>query len=215
MSDTIYTVVSGDTATKITKKFNISLDVFKKLNPTIKDVNKLSIGQKVKVAEEVVEEKIEIFNENNYYFVKSGDTINQIIELFETTTSEIKRLNHDITDINKIYAGQILKIAEHTNYDLVVYEDEYTPIGEMDRAIKMADGSFKFDLKSFSDDDLSGKFYEVHTLKNAQKTLLQSGYLDKLAQTQVLKILAETPILLTLQIHDDWIVTEDVENESF
>jgi len=31
MSDTIYTVVSGDTATKITKKFNISLDVFKKL----------------------------------------------------------------------------------------------------------------------------------------------------------------------------------------
>jgi len=31
--------VSGDTTTKITKKFNISLDVFKKLNPTIKDVN--------------------------------------------------------------------------------------------------------------------------------------------------------------------------------
>lgn len=51
MSDTIYTVVSGDTATKITKKFNISLDIFKKLNPTIKDVNKLSIGQKVKVGE--------------------------------------------------------------------------------------------------------------------------------------------------------------------
>jgi len=51
MSDTIYTVVSGDTATKITKKFNISLDVFKKLNPAIKDVNKLSIDQKVKVGE--------------------------------------------------------------------------------------------------------------------------------------------------------------------
>ncbi len=214
MSDTIYTVVSGDTVTKITKKFNISLDIFKKLNSTIKDVNKLSIGQKVKVGEEVVE-KLEVFNENNYYFVKSGDTINQIIELFETTTSEIKRLNPDIMDINKIYAGQILKIAEHTDYDLVAYEDEYTPIGEMDRAIKMADGSFKFDLKSFSDDDLSGKFYEVHTLKNAQKTLLQSGYLDKLAQTSTLKVLTDTPILLTLQIHDDWIVTEDVENESF
>ncbi len=207
--------MSGDTTTKITKKFNISLDVFKKLNPTIKDVNKISIGQKVKVGEEVVVEKIEVFNENNYYFVKSGDTINQIIELFETTTSEIKRLNPDITDINKIYTGQILKIAEHTDYVSWIYEDEYTPIGEMDRAIKMADGSFKFDLKSFSDDDLSGKFYEVHTLKNAQKTLLQSGHLDKLAQTQSLKVLADTPILLTLQIHDDWIVTEDVENESF
>jgi len=215
MSDTIYTVVKGDTATKITKKFNISLDVFKKLNPTIKDVNKLSIGQKVKVGEEVVEGKVEIFNENNYYFVKSGDTLNQIIELFEISTSEIQRLNPDITDINKIYAGQILKIAEHTDYDLVVYEDEYTPIGEMDRAIKMPDGSFKFNLKSFSDDDLSGKFYEVHILKNAQKTLLQSGYLDKLAQTSALKTSADTPILLTLQIHDDWIVTEDVEIESF
>jgi LysM repeat protein len=214
MSDTIYTVIKGDTVTKITKKFNISLDVFKKLNPTIKDVNKLSIGQKVKVGEEVVEE-LEVFNENNYYFVKSGDTINKIIELFETTTSEIQRLNPDITDINKIYSGQILKIAEHTDYDLVVYEDEYTPIGEMDRAIKMADGSFKFDLKSFSDDNLSGKFYEVHTLQNGQKTLLQSGYLDKLAQTSTLKVLANTPILLTLQINDDWIVTEDIEVESF
>jgi LysM repeat protein len=214
MSDMIYTVVSGDTATKITKKFNISLDVFKKLNPTIKDVNKISIGQKVKVGEEVIEE-LEVFNENNYYFVKSGDTINQIVELFETTTNEIKRLNPDITDINKIYAGQILKIAEHTDYDLVVYEDEYTPIGEMDRAIKIADGSFKFDLKSFSDDDLSGKFYEVHTLQNGQKTLLQSGYLDEFCQTSALKTSADTPILLTLQIHDDWIVTEDVENESF
>jgi LysM repeat protein len=214
MSDTIYTVIKGDTVTKITKKFNISLDVFKKLNPTIKDVNKLSIGQKVKVGEEIIE-KLEVFNENNYYFVKSGDTINQIIELFETTTSEIQRLNPDITDINKIYAGQILKIAEHTDYDLVVYEDEYTPIGEMDRAIKMADGSFKFDLKDFINDDLSGKFYEVHILKNGQKTLLQSGHLDKIAQTSALKTSADTPILLTLQIHDDWVVTEDVENESF
>jgi len=214
MSDTIYTVVSGDTATKITKKFNISLDVFKKLNPTIKDVNKISIGQKVKVGEDIVEE-LEVFNENNYYFVKSGDTLNQIIELFEITTSELKRLNPDIMDINKIYAGQILKIREYTDYDLVVYEDKYTPIGEMDRAVKMADGSFKFDLKSFSDDDLSGKFYEVHTLKNAQKTLLQSGYLDKLAQTQTLKVLADTPILLTLQIHDDWVIEENTSIESF
>jgi len=214
MSDSIYTVVSGDTVTKITKKFNISLDVFKKLNPTIKDVNKLSIGQKVKVGEEIIEE-FEVFNENNYYFVRSGDTINQIVEPFEITTSEIKRLNPDITDINKIYAGQILKIAESNDYVSWIYEDEYTPIGEMDFAVKMADGSFKFDLKSFSDDDLCGKFYEVHTLQNAQKTLLQSGYLDKLAQTSALKTSTDTPILLTLQIHDGWIVTEDVENESF
>jgi len=102
-----------------------------------------------------------------------------------------------------------------SDYDLVVYEDEYTPIIEMDRAIKMPDGSFKFDLKSFSDDDLSGKFYEVHTLKNAQKTLLQSGYLDKLAQTSALKTSADTPILLTLQIHDEAVVLEDTEVESF
>jgi predicted chitinase/LysM repeat protein len=142
MSDTIYTVVSGDTATKITKKFNISLDVFKKLNPTIKDVNKLSIGQKVKVGEEVV---------------------------------------------------------EHTDY-----ENEYTPIEEIDCVIKMPDGTFKFDLKNFSD-DWDSEFYEVHTLENGQKMLLQSGYLDKLSQTQVVKVYGSTPIVLTLYINNDWI----------
>jgi len=171
MSDTIYTVVSGDTSTKITKKFNISLDVFKKFNPTIKDVNKLSIGQKVKVGEEVVEE-LEVFNENDY--------------------------------LSWIYEDGYL----------ANYEDEYTPISEMDFAIKMPDGAFKFDLKNFSD-DWDSEFYEVHILKNKQKTLLQSGYLDEFAQTQVIKVFGSTPILLTLYINNDWIdINNDVKIDS-
>jgi putative chitinase len=208
MSDTIYTVVSGDTATKITKKFNISLDVFKKLNPTIKDVNKLSIGQKVKIGEEVVE-VLEVFDEDNYYVVQKRDTINQIVEFFDTTVSEVEILNPHIIDINKIYAGQFLQIYEDNDYSSLIYEDEYMPIGEMNFAVEMPDNSFKFDLKKLNNENWSSEFYEVHTLKNGQKTLLQSGYIDKFAQTQALKVFAETPILLTLELDNSWI---DINN---
>jgi len=207
VSDIIHTVAKGETVSSITKKYGITLSKFKAFNPQIKNVNKISIGQKVKVGEQIVE-VVEIFNENDYYFVEKGDTINEIAEFYDISIDEIKRLNPEIADINKIFVGQLIKIAENSDYEVLVYQDEYTPIAQMDLAVKMADGSFKFNLKNFSDEDLSSKFYEIHALKNATKTLLQSGYLDKLAQTMALKVSADTPILLTLQIHDKWIIQE-------
>ena len=44
-----YTVKSGDTVTSICKKFGISIAKFKLLNPTIKDINKIYVGQKVRI----------------------------------------------------------------------------------------------------------------------------------------------------------------------
>tara|TARA_R110002020_G_scaffold118848_8_gene271569 strand:- start:1650 stop:2204 length:555 start_codon:yes stop_codon:yes gene_type:complete len=43
------TVKSGDTLTKIAKDKNISLPILKKLNPNIKDYNKIKPGQKIRV----------------------------------------------------------------------------------------------------------------------------------------------------------------------
>lgn len=44
-----YTVRSGDTATKISVKYKISLTKFKSLNPQIKNINLIYVGQKVRV----------------------------------------------------------------------------------------------------------------------------------------------------------------------
>ena len=44
-----YTVVKGDTATKISIKYGISLTEFKKLNPQIQNISRIYVGQKVRV----------------------------------------------------------------------------------------------------------------------------------------------------------------------
>jgi LysM repeat protein len=46
----IYVVASDDTANKIVKKFQISLDDFKAINPNLQNYN-LYVGQKVRVYE--------------------------------------------------------------------------------------------------------------------------------------------------------------------
>ena len=48
-SEQYYTVVKGDTMSKIAKKYGTSLAEFKKLNPQITNVNKIYVGQKIRV----------------------------------------------------------------------------------------------------------------------------------------------------------------------
>src|SRR5690606_40665058 len=44
-----YKVVSGDTATKIAKKYKITLARLAKLNPSVKNLNWIYVGQKLRV----------------------------------------------------------------------------------------------------------------------------------------------------------------------
>lgn len=44
-----YKVVSGDNMTAIAKKFGTSIDAIKKLNPTIKDIDKIFVGERIRV----------------------------------------------------------------------------------------------------------------------------------------------------------------------
>lgn len=48
-SQAYYTVVKGDTMSKIAKKYGISLATIKNLNPQITNINKIYVGQKVRV----------------------------------------------------------------------------------------------------------------------------------------------------------------------
>ena len=44
-----YTVVKGDTFSKIAKKFGVSVAVLKAANPQIKNVNKIKIGDEITI----------------------------------------------------------------------------------------------------------------------------------------------------------------------
>ncbi|WP_176692406.1 glucosaminidase domain-containing protein, partial [Liquorilactobacillus vini] len=47
------------------------------------------------------------------YTVKSGDTLSEIAENYDTTVSNLTTIN-DISDANKIYVGQVLKLSSST-----------------------------------------------------------------------------------------------------
>ena len=99
-----YTVVRGDTLSKIASKFGVSVSDLVAWNG-IKNPNAISIGQKLKVSAEVVKEV------ERTYTVARGDSLWMIAARLLKDGSrykEIRELNGMKTDT--IHAGQVLKI---------------------------------------------------------------------------------------------------------
>jgi len=105
-SNITYTVKKGDTLSAIALKFNTTVSVLQALNG-IKDVNKISVGQVLKLKSET--------STSSTYTVKKGDTLSAISLKFNTTVSALQALN-SIKDINKISVGQVLKISNINTY---------------------------------------------------------------------------------------------------
>lgn len=96
--------------------------IIKELNPNIPNLNKLRAGQTLVLPGKGSEEaKVEAVtadsSDNESYIVKKGDSLIKIIyrQLKETsdtlkTLQRLKSLNPAIKNVNKIYAGQILKM---------------------------------------------------------------------------------------------------------
>lgn len=106
-----YTVVSGDSLWGIAKKFGLSVDELKKLNNL--ENNLLMIGQVLKITKDGDTNLI------NYY-VKSGDTLYKIANQYNTTVSELMKLNK--LNSNLLSIGQILLIPRDSN----ILNDFYT-----------------------------------------------------------------------------------------
>jgi len=96
-----YIVKNGDTLYSIARKYDTTIDNIKSVNNLISNI--LSIGQKLIIpAENIVNDM------DDFYNVKSGDTLYSIARKFNTTIDILKKLNN--LDNNLLSIGQILRI---------------------------------------------------------------------------------------------------------
>lgn len=106
-TETLYTVVSGDTLYSIANKFKVSVDNLKLINNLNNNV--LSIGQLLKIPNSTIVQDISKLT----YNVKSGDTLYSIAKIYNTSVDEIKKLNN-LTN-NTLSIGQTLILPTTTN----------------------------------------------------------------------------------------------------
>ena len=109
-STNYYTVRKGDTLTAISKKYNTTVKSIVTLN-RIKNPNLIYPNQRLQIFTSSLSQ--ELAGENScgkiLYKIKYGDTLSKLALKYDSTVSEIAKLNN-ITNPNKIYAGNIIRI---------------------------------------------------------------------------------------------------------
>ena len=111
----IYVVKRGDSLYSIAKKFDVSVDALKSAN-NLKN-NLISVNQKL-----IIPGFVGPVGTNITYVVKKGDSLYSIAARYNTTVSEIKRLNNLSSNILNI--NQELKIPTK---DTIIIEQEPSP----------------------------------------------------------------------------------------
>lgn len=92
-------------------------------------------GYSYEEVQRLVNEKLKGKTKILSYVVKSGDTLNEIASLFQSTSEELAVYN-EIKDINRIYVGQVLKIPrtsleQKNNYYIVKKGDTLSKIASL------------------------------------------------------------------------------------
>ena len=114
-----YTVKSGDTLTAISRQYNTSIAELKALNNLRSDL--IFVGQSLKVKEQTKQSapkptkpanSTSTATSGRTYTVKSGDTLSGISRQYNTTVSELKRLNNLTSDL--IFVNQKLTVNSET-----------------------------------------------------------------------------------------------------
>lgn len=95
-----YKIKKGDTLSEIAKEYSTTVSTLASIN-NIKDVDKIYAGNTLKIPT----------NNSSYveYTIKRGDTLSEIAKDHNTTVKVLKELNN-IANVNKIYAGDTIKI---------------------------------------------------------------------------------------------------------
>ena len=103
--DIIYTVSRGNTLSQIARVYSVSVEHIVELN-NIQNPNLIYPGEKLRITESNVTTLKPIDNTmNNYYIVKSGDTLSGIARRFGISLNQIIQ-NNNIQNPNLIYPGQ-------------------------------------------------------------------------------------------------------------
>lgn len=101
-----YVVQRGDYLSKIARYCGVSLSTLITANPEIKNINLLYVGQVIRTK---VDGSIPVTGTKTYV-VQYGDTLFKIAVRYGTTVAELMRLNPQITDAWRIFAGQVIYI---------------------------------------------------------------------------------------------------------
>jgi LysM repeat protein len=113
LATTEYTIVAGDSFSKIASKFHVSVPALTAANPGI-EPTKLQIGKKIKIppptAATTTTTTVAPANGEVVYAVRSGDTLSKIATNFHTTVKAIRAANNLKTD--SIRVGQKLTIPK-------------------------------------------------------------------------------------------------------
>jgi LysM repeat protein len=110
-----YTIVQGDSFSKLSTRFHVGVNALMAANPGV-EPTKLRPGQKIKipppapVATTTTTTTVAPANGEIYYAVKSGDTLSKIAENFKTSVKAIRAANNLKTD--SIRVGQKLTIPK-------------------------------------------------------------------------------------------------------
>ena len=97
----VYYVKRGDTLSGIAKANGMSLAKIVSLNPQIKDINKINVGQPIYLTSGTNEQ---------YYTVKKGDTLSKIARIYSLSIKTLLGLNPDIKNPNLINVGQKIRV---------------------------------------------------------------------------------------------------------
>lgn len=109
-----YTVVKGDTLSKIAYKNHMTLSALLALNPQIKNSNLIYPGQKIIVghtSKTAASQSVSTINSNAvYYTVQKGDFLYRIARENGLTLAQLGAMNPEIVKQKYIYAGQKVRI---------------------------------------------------------------------------------------------------------
>lgn len=110
-----YTVKKGDKLDKIAKKYGVTVNDIKKWNKNIKNINKLKVGQKLKIypkksadSKKDKEKNKKKKTKTKTHKVKKGESLSRIAKKYGVTVNDIKKANKLKKD--DIKPGQTLKI---------------------------------------------------------------------------------------------------------
>lgn len=105
----VYVIVKGDTLSSIAKRFGITLAELQKLNG-ITNPDQIAVGQKLRVpGASSGGAATSTSGQGKTYVVQQGDTLLKIALRFGVTLSALQSANN-ISDPNKVFPGQVLKI---------------------------------------------------------------------------------------------------------